>query len=329
MSRQRSRSHPQACHDSGHLGSRVDFQANSVLKISHHVPSVMLACCGCNLPAPWQSNNELQCFRCDRTWIGRAAGWDRSRQRRWYCATCLLGLTWEVNRENAQQHICSSCRDFVNRFNTPPPPPSTPSPYAARLSPQVQQPSAILRLGERVKLQNLQLKAYLNDRKGECIRLLDSGRCEVRLDTGEVLAVKPANLEIELEARVTKGDRVVNSEEGDFGNAYDGETGSGVEGTRPAGFVLQDLRQDSVLPSLVSHRIFAPRDDGYAERETYRAIDAFSYGACDGYLSVAKDDEISVYYWEGADDSEPSGWCYGECRRSVGWLPQRVVSYSF
>ena len=120
-------------------------------------------------------------------------------------------------------------------------------------------------------------------------------------------------------------------------NAYDGEgsgiafaeTGSGVEGTRPAGFVLQDLRQDSVLPSLVSHRIFAPRDDGYAERETYRAIDAFSYGACDGYLSVAKDDEISVYYWEGADDSEPSGWCYGECRRSVGWLPQRVVSYSF
>ena len=203
----------------------------------------------------------------------------------------------------------------------------------------MQQASAILRLGERVKLQNLQLKAYLNDRKGECIRLLDSGRWEVRLDTGEVLAVKPANLEIELEARVTKGDRVVNSEEGDFGNAYDGEgsgvafaeTGSGVEGTRPAGFVLQDLRQDSVLPSLVSHRIFAPRDDGYAERETCRAIDAFSYGAGYGYLSVAKDDEISVYYWEGADDSEPSGWCYGESRRGVGWLPQRVVScqYSF
>ena len=91
----------------------------------------------------------------------------------------------------------------------------SPSPYAARLSPQVQQASAILRLGERVKLQNLQLKAYLNDRKGECIRLLDSGRWEVRLDTGEVLAVKPANLEIELEARVTKGDRVVISEEGD------------------------------------------------------------------------------------------------------------------
>ena len=120
-------------------------------------------------------------------------------------------------------------------------------------------------------------------------------------------------------------------------NAYDGEgsgiafaeTGSGVEGTRPAGFVLQDLRQDSVLPSLVSHRIFAPRDDGYAERETCRAIDAFSYGAGYGYLSVAKDDEISVYYWEGADDSEPSGWCYGESRRSVGWLPQRLVSYSF
>ena len=33
----------------------------------------------------------------------------------------------------------------------------SPSPYAARLSPQVQQASAILRLGERVKLQNLQL----------------------------------------------------------------------------------------------------------------------------------------------------------------------------
>merc|ERR1712232_1241360 len=57
--------------------------------------------------------------------------------------------------------------------------------------------SATIASGARVKVQNLQNKPELNGCEGDCIKMLDSGRWEVRLVTGEVLAFKPANLDIQ------------------------------------------------------------------------------------------------------------------------------------
>lgn len=69
----------------------------------------------------------------------------------------------------------------------------------------------ILAPGAHVKIQNLQNKPELNGRTGDCIRMLDTGRWEIRLDSGELLAFKPENLETQHKANGVR-DVLENSE---------------------------------------------------------------------------------------------------------------------
>lgn len=69
------------------------------------------------------------------------------------------------------------------------------------------------------------------------------------------------------------------------------------------------------------------RDDGPATPEEHRTLSSYSTPSS-GYLCVEAGEMILIRYWQGPDEWEAGGWCYGHDVKEPGrqgWLPQRVL----
>ena len=87
----------------------------------------------------------------------------------------------------------------------------------------------------------------------------------------------------------------------------------------PVGLLLED----AALPNR------PVRCDGHAHAEIYEVVCTYAHAtSAGGYLTLEVGQCVLVSYWQGADEWEAGGWCYGRvlCPSRCGWLPQRIIT---
>ena len=76
------------------------------------------------------------------------------------------------------------------------------------------------------------------------------------------------------------------------------------------------------------HLRLSVRDDGLVYSETHDVVEDYCVSS-EGYLRVMAGCQVLVHFFQGSDDLEKGGWCYGEIAdgsgAAEGWFPQRVL----